>query len=392
MIRRIINPLESDSFFIFGARGTGKSTFVQSQFFSSYDENQVWHIDLLNDDIFERYSRKPSLLESDFKELKQKPAWIFIDEVQKVPELLNHVHRMIENNKLKFILSGSSARKLKVVGANLLAGRAFMNFMYPMTYLELKTSFSLEDVLHWGSLPKTIGASTEQKMSYLRSYVLTYIKEEVLLEHFIKNLEPFRDFLEVAAQMNGKIINFSKIAKEVGSDDKTIKNYYSILEDTLLGFYLPAFHKSIRKGQSQHPKFYFFDLGIKRAIDRTYHDRFSPGTVAFGDAFEHLVVLEVFRLNSYLNKDFRISYFRTKEDKEIDLVLTRSRKTMAIEIKSRDKIDFDEVKKLKPLAKEIGATEIFYLSRDPHSTNIEGVHCLPWQKGIEVIFSLENSP
>jgi predicted AAA+ superfamily ATPase len=209
-----------------------------------------------------------------------------------------------------------------------------------------------------------------------------------LLEHFIKKLEPFRDFLEVAAQMNGKIINYSNIARDVGSDDKTIKNYYSILEDTLLGFYLPAFHKSIRKGQSQHPKFYFFDLGIKRAIERTYHDRFSPGTVVFGDAFEHLVVLEFYRINSYLNKDYRLSFFRTKEDKEIDLILTRSRKTIAIEIKSRDKVNYDEVKYLKSLAQEIGANEIYYLSRDEHSTNIEGVHCLPWQKGIQTIFEI----
>lgn len=391
MIRRLSNPLNSDSFFIFGARGVGKSTFIQDQFFHEMKDSEIWQIDLLNDDVFDRYSRRPSLIESDYLELKKKPTWIFIDEVQKIPELLNHVHRMIEKNKQKFILTGSSARKLKIVGANLLAGRAFMNFMYPMTYLELANSFSLEEVLHWGSLPKIIDSTIEQKMSYLRAYVLTYIKEEVLLEHFIKNLEPFRDFLEVAAQMNGKVINFSKIGKEVGIDDKTIKNYYSILEDTLLGIFLPAFHKSIRKGQAQHPKFYFFDLGIKRAIERTFHDRFSAGSIAFGDAFEHLVVLEIFRLNSYLNKDFRLSFFRTKEGKEIDLILTRGRKTIAIEIKSKDKVDFDEVNKLNLIAKEVGATEVYYLSRDEISTNKNGVHCLPWQKGIESIFTIEKT-
>ncbi len=387
MIRRLVNPLKSDSFFIFGSRGTGKSTFIKRQFFSTLSADEIWQIDLLDDDIFERYSRKPSLLESDFIELKKKPEWIFIDEVQKIPKLLNHVHRMIENNKQKFILSGSSARKLKTVGANLLAGRAFLNFMYPLTFLELNDLFELNEVLHWGSLPKTVGIPNEQKMSYLRSYVLTYIKEEILLEHFIKNLEPFRDFLEVAAQMNGKIINYSKIASEVGVDDKTIKNYYSILEDTLIGIYLPAYHKSIRKGQSQHPKFYFFDLGVKRTIDRSFHDRFSSGSIAFGDAFEHLIFLEIYRLNSYLNKDFRISYFRTKEGKEIDLVLSRSRRTIAIEIKSKDKVDFEEVKKLKYIATEIKATEIYYLTRDEHSTNINGVHCLHWQEGIKTIFS-----
>lgn len=387
MIRRLLKPLKSDSFFIFGARGTGKSTFVQSQFLEPQAKD-CWHLDLLNDDTFERYFRKPSLLESDYLALTKKPAWIFIDEVQKIPDLLNHVHRMIENNKQKFILSGSSARKLKTVGANLLAGRAFMNFLYPFTFLELKDQFSLEETLHWGSLPKVINSPDEQKMTYLRSYVLTYVKEEILLEHFIKNLEPFRNFLEIAAQMNGKIINYSKIARDAGSDDKTIKNYYSILEDTLLGFYLPGFHKSIRKGQSLHPKFYFFDIGVKRAIERSYHDRFSAGSVTFGDAFEHLVILECFRLNSYLNMDFRFSYFRTKEGQEIDLILSRSRKTIAIEIKSKDKIDFDEIKKFNTYANEIGATEKYYLSRDENPTQIEGVSCLPWKKGIEKIFSI----
>lgn len=388
MLRRVIKPLKTDSFFIFGARGTGKSTFVLSQFFSDFSSDKVWHLDLLNDDIFDRYSRQPSLIEADFKEFKKTPEWIFIDEVQKIPDLLNHVHRMIETQKQKFILTGSSARKLKVVGTNLLAGRAFLNYMYPLTYEELKNSFSLNEVLHWGALPKTFGANEDVKMSYLRSYVSTYIKEEVLLEHFIKNIEPFRDFLEIAAQMNGKIINFSKIAKEVGCDDKTIKNYYSILEDTLIGFYLPAYHKSIRKGQAQHPKFYLFDLGVKRALDRSLHDRFSPGTIAFGDAFEHFIVLEIYRLNSYLQQDYRISYFMTKEGREIDLVLSRGRKIIAIEIKSKEAIDQAEVEKISALADEIGASEKYYFSRDQQATQLHGVHCLPWQKGLAAIFKI----
>lgn len=386
MVRRIIKPLKSDSFFIFGARGTGRSTFVISQFFEGYSADETWHLDLLDDDLFDRYSRQPSLLESDFKELKKKPNWIFIDEVQKIPELLNHVHRMIESYKQKFILSGSSARKLKVTGTNLLAGRAFINYLYPLTYRELGEAFSLEETLHWGSLPKTFSVDTDVRMSYLRSYVTTYIKEEVLLEHFIKNLEPFRDFLEVAAQMNGKIINFSKIAREIGCDDKTIKNYFSILEDTLIGFYLPAFHKSIRKGQAQHPKFYFFDLGIKRALDRSLHDSFSSGTVAFGDAFEHFIVLEIFRLNSYLQQDYRISYFMTKEGKEIDVILSRGRKVIAIEIKSKDSVEVDEVKKLSALGDEIGVSEKFYFSRDRIATQLYGVHCLFWQEGLATLF------
>jgi predicted AAA+ superfamily ATPase len=383
MVRRICKPLKSNSFFLFGARGTGKSTFVAEHFSTDI----VWTIDLLDEDLFDRYSRKPAALESDWLELDEKPDWIFIDEIQKIPALLNHVHRMIEKQKQNFILTGSSARKLKVVGANLLAGRAFLNYFFPLTFLEWENQLSLSEVLHWGSLPKILQLDTEQRAGFLRSYVNLYMKEEILLEHFVKNLEPFRIFLEVAAQCNGKIVNFSTIAREAQIDDKTVKNYYSLLEDTLLGFYLPAYHKSIRKGQAGHPKFYFFDLGVKRAIERSLQDRFSEGSFAYGDAFEHLVIAEVFRLNSYLAGDFRLSYFRTKEGKEIDLILSRGRKTIVIEIKSRSKVDESEVRVLKNLGHELKANEFYYLSNDPFSTNIAGVHCLPWQKGLQRIFN-----
>lgn len=383
MVRRIYKPLKSESFFLFGARGTGKSTFILDHF----KRNSVWKIDLLNDDLFDRYSRKPSLIEADWTALAKNPEWIFIDEIQKIPPLLNHVHRMIENQKQKFILTGSSARKLKVVGANLLAGRAFLNYLYPLTHLEWNDSLSLDEVLHWGSLPKIIHLSSDERASYLRTYVSLYIKEEVLQEHFVKNLEPFRAFLEIAAQCNGKIINYSNIARDVQIDDKTVKNYYSILEDTLLGFYLPAYHKSVRKGQAEHPKFYFFDLGIKRAIERSLQDRFSPGSYTYGDHFEHLVVLEVYRLNIYWNTDFKLSFFRTKEGKEIDLILTRARKTIAVEIKSKASISEEEIKSLSLLASQLKATEVYYLSNDPISTVLHGVHCQPWQLGIQNILN-----
>lgn len=386
MVRRIFKPLNSESFFLFGARGTGKSTFIEADFPSA----SFWKIDLLHEEIFDRYSRKPSLIENDWEALKTKPEWVFIDEVQRIPPLLNHIHRMIENNKQKFILTGSSARKLKVLGANLLAGRAFLNHFFPLTFLEWEDQLNLEEVLHWGSLPKILHLNLEERTQYLRTYVSLYIKEEVLLEHFVKNLEPFRAFIEVAAQSNGKIVNYANISRDVGLDDKTIKNYYSILEDTLLGFYLPAYHKSIRKGQSSHPKFYFFDTGIKRAIERTLQDRFSPQSYAYGDAFEHLVILEFYRLNSYWNLDYKLSFFRTKEGKEIDLILSRGRKTIVVEIKSRTTISEEEIKALSSLARELKATNIFYLSNDPFATILYDVHCLPWQKGIQVI--LEKTP
>lgn len=388
MVKRLCKPLISDSFFLFGARGVGKSTFISQQFLG-VAEGTCWTIDLLNDDQFERYLRRPSLIESDLEAFESKPEWVFIDEVQRLPELLNHVHRLIEKKKQKFILSGSSARKLKKLGSNLLAGRAFVNSLFPLTHLELGPNFSLERVLHWGSLPKILNATPEQGAAFLRSYIQVYMKEEILFEQWIRDLEPFHNFLEVGAQMNGKIVNFSKIAKEVGVDPKTLVNYYSILEDTYLGFFLPAFHQSVRKQQASHPKFYFFDLGVKRALERVLNDRFSPGSYAFGDAFEHFVIAEFYRLNQYFQKDFKLSFFRTKEGREIDLILSRSRKTYLIEIKSRDRVDFDEVKKFKLLAAEFSGAEAYYLSRDPTPTLEHGVRCLPWAQGLKEILAYD---
>jgi len=390
MIFRLSNPLNSDSFFLLGARGVGKSTFIMSQFLKNHNTSSAWLIDLLNDDTFDRYLKRPAQIEDDLKAFAQKPEWIFIDEIQKIPALLNHVHRLIENEKQKFILSGSSARKLKKIGSNLLAGRAFLNTMYPLTHLELKNDFNLLDVLHWGTLPKILNSTTEQKSAFLRSYVQVYIKEEILIEQVIRELEPFRNFLEISAQMNGKTTNFTKIAKEVNADPKTIENYYSVLEDTYIGFFLPSYHNSIRKQQIQHPKFYFFDIGVRRALSRSLNDTFTAGSFAYGDAFEHLVIAEFYRLNQYFNRDYKLSHFRTKEGQEIDLILSRSRKLILIEIKSSNKVNLESVTKFKKLGSEFKNAQLYFLSTDSQSSEIEGVRCLEWRQGLQEILELSS--
>jgi predicted AAA+ superfamily ATPase len=181
--------------------------------------------------------RQPKIIEEIC--LSKKYEWIIIDEVQRLPKLLNTVHRMIEKHQQKFALTGSSARKLKRGSANLLAGRAFVNHLYPLSYLEMGDSFELNSTLHWGSLPKVLNLKTNQeKKAYLRSYSLTYIKEEIQAEQIVRKLEPFREFLTVAAQMSGQILNFSSIAREVGAHVPTAQSYYEILEETYIGFIL----------------------------------------------------------------------------------------------------------------------------------------------------------
>ena len=190
-------------------------------------------------------------------------------------------------------MTGSSARKLKHGGANLLAGRAFVYNLYPFSYLELKKDFHLETALQYGLLPEIYNLSTNKERElFLKAYTNTYLKEEVWAEQLVRQLNPFRRFLEVAAQCNGKIINIAKLSRDVGVDDKTIKQYFSILEDTLLGFYLEPFKHSFRKRLSMKPKFYWFDTGVSRALNNLSQIPLTASTNAFGNAFEHFIILE----------------------------------------------------------------------------------------------------
>jgi predicted AAA+ superfamily ATPase len=216
-------------------------------------------LDLATEDLFRTH---PEELRQQIL-AKKDCDWVVIDEVQKLPRLLDTVHQLIEEKRAKFILSGSSARKLKRGSANLLAWRAFVYHLHPLTSVEYGATFSLQEVLEWGALPKLLEfQNASDKIEFLRAYALTYLKEEIQVEQLVRNLDPFRQFLEIAAQSNGQIVNYSKIARDVGVDTTTVQNYFSILEDTLIGFHLPAYHRSIRKRQRESPKFYLFDPGV----------------------------------------------------------------------------------------------------------------------------------
>ncbi|MGZ3779967.1 MAG: ATP-binding protein [Pseudobdellovibrionaceae bacterium] len=380
MFHRILNPLKSQSFFIFGARGTGKSTFVRTQF-----NEGTYTINLLEETFFLRYSRNADQLIADLKTVD--PKWtVVIDEIQKVPRLLDTVHHLIETDGRKFILTGSSARKLKRGAANLLAGRAFQYNLFPLTYRELGSSFNLDQVLRWGSLPKIFSLSDNERDEFLRSYAQTYLKEEILEEQLVRNGISFRNYLEVAALENGKTINFTKISRDIDVDPKTTQNYFQILEDTLIGFFLPGFHQSVRKSVKQQPKFYLFDLGIKRALAQELRSEIGPRSSAYGHAFEHFIICEIYRLNSYYRADFSLYHYQTTSGGEIDLVMKRGREIIAIEIKSSTAIDLTEVSKLKRIAPDIKATKAYYLSQDPVESIMNNVHCIFWRDFLDLIF------
>lgn len=362
---------------MFGARGTGKSTFIKNYL------PEAFRIDLLEDEWESRYTRRPDLLYTDLKsKLVDKPKleWVFIDEVQKIPKLLDVVHRLIEEKKLKFALTGSSARKLKRGRANLLAGRAFMNSMFPLCQAELGRDFDLSAVLRWGALPKVWGPGVvDDKNEFLRTYSQTYLKEEILQEQLVRDGASFRDFMEIAALENGDTLNFSKIARDLRIDTKTVQNFFQILEDTLAGFFLPAFHKSVRKSQRHQPKFYLFDLGVKNAMARDLDTILRPGTSAFGMALEHFVVLETYRLNEYFKTDYRLAHYRVDPGGEIDLVLSKRQKVIAVEIKSTDRVDPVEVKHFARTASALSPQSMYFVSQDTVATRIADVECLHWK-------------
>lgn len=382
---------KDQSIMLLGPRGTGKSTLLRSL----YPKEASYWIDLLLPATEDRYARDPERLLREVKALPPEISTVVIDEIQKVPALLDVVHSLIESTEKIFVLTGSSARKLKSGSANLLAGRALAYSLFPLTSFEMGTLFSLQNALMYGTLPKVVGLKTESaKRKTLETYAWTYINEEIRAEQVVRALDPFRKFLEVAAQGNGKIINFASIAKDVGVDEKTVRKYYQILEDTLIGFFVEAFHASVRKKVGLAPKFYFFDTGVVRMLARHLTVGLEPGSYAWGNAFEHFVVLECKRLSAYSGNQFDLNFLRTYDDKEIDLVVRRPGKPLLlIEIKSSENIVPDHVQKLVGLRAILDApAEMALFSCDPISQIIDEVRCLHWQQGVREYFSGPDLP
>lgn len=384
MFSRLRHFSSKRSFFLFGPRGTGKSTLLKHRF----NQKECFWLDLLDSSVEDRFFRNPNELYSIVKALPPEIKYIIVDEIQKVPKLLDEVHRLIEEIDKVFILTGSSVRRLKRGGANLLAGRAFVYYLHAFSCFELMDHFDLEEALQWGTLPRIFNLDREtEKNEFLRSYADIYLKEEIWSEQVVRKLQPFRRFLEVAAQCNGKIVNYANIARDVGVDDKTIKEYFSILEDTMIGFFLEPFHNSFRKRLVGKPKFYFFDPGVVRSLSRRLSVPLTPKTAAYGEAFEHFVLLEFIRLGSYFQPDYRFSFIRTVSDVEIDLVVERPNKPLlCIEIKSAEIIDRMSIRSFIKVTKEIPNCEAIVLSQDRFMKTFDHVNCYPWKQGIEECF------
>jgi uncharacterized protein len=391
MVKRILQlgellP-ESQSCFLFGPRGVGKTRLVE-EFLTN--AASTWSTNLLEEDLFKRYLTQPALLRREIEERLQKtapPLTVFIDEIQRLPNLLNEVHALIERHKgkLRFILTGSSARKLRRGGANLLAGRAWTMHLHPLTHRESATD--LTRALHYGTLPG-IYLSDASPERALRAYVYTYLHEEIRQEAMLRRIDGFVRFMDVAGQMNGEPVNFTKIGRDCGVSTKTAQDYYSILVDTLVAFRLDGWAHSVRKQLRQQPKFYWFDCGVLNAVRGDLGTAPSESSSRYGNLFESWILQEMIRLNDYAEADYRFHYWRTNTGMEVDIVLSRdaTHAQKAIEIKSGTAPTMEDVRGLLSFESENPDAELLCLCRTPRAYRLGSISFLPWKEALDQLF------
>lgn len=394
MIQRKINILKllgnNTSAFVFGARGTGKS-HLASEFMKVKHEShaRTLILNLLESDTYEKYLKHPDLFRKEIIKLsqqKQDRISIYVDEIQRVPNLLNEIHTLMETypQQLQFLLTGSSARKLKRSSANMLAGRALSLRLYPFTMEEWDCELS--NRLQYGSLPgiayKFRDDPETLKLS-LRSYMSTYLKEEIQQEALVRRLDAFARFLEIAGQFHTKVINTAELAKAAGVSAHTAAEYVQILEDTLIAVKIPGWNASAKKQLRTTPKLYFFDNGVVNAIRGELNVPVRESTARYGDLFEGTVIQEIIRANDYYNLDLKLSYWRTNNDMEVDIVLSRgaSQPIAAIEIKSSTNPVRKELHGLEAFKTEYPKIPQFCISRaDRAFTTDQGIEVIPYRE------------
>ena len=313
----------SGSILLLGPRGTGKSTWIQQHF------SDAVSYDLLDSREVIRLERSPDLL---FKELQHLPpaSWVVIDEVQKVPALMDEVHRLMEKKKLRFVLCGSSARKLKRAGGNLLAGRAIVTHMFPLTSSELNDDFDPDRALTHGTLPMTI--TGEDPEGYLMTYADSYLNEEIGAEALTRNVGSFSRFLEVAARQNGQVTNMTNISRDAAVSRTTVQNYFDILVDTLIGFWVPAWKLKKATKQVKHPKFFLFDTGVARTLSGRLP--YPPTQEELGSLLETMVFAEVKAFLAYRKLHYKLYFWRNYDGTEVDLLCETRNGFVAVEIKA----------------------------------------------------------
>jgi len=390
--QNILKLLEKGrSTFLFGARGTGKTSLLD-ELLRGWPS--LLRIDLLRGEAFQRYATRPDLLGSELRvHLKRTThplTLVAIDEVQKLPSLLDEVHSLIESYKgrVAFVLTGSSARKLKRGGANLLAGRALTRHLHPLCSMEL--DLDLPRALRYGTLPSIYLDTQAFEITTLEAYVSTYLREEIQAEALVRQVDRFARFLELAAQLNGEPINFAKLSRHCGVTTKTAQEYFSILVDTLICLRLDGWSHSIKRQLLQAPKYYFFDCGVVGALSGELRSELKVSSFRFGRLFETFVIQEMQRRSDYLDLGLHFNYWRDKDGHEVDIIVSRSsaKPLLAIEIKSSSQPLAEDLTSMKLFAAEYPGVPLYCFCTTPRAFTLGSVTVLPWLEGLQLLGEL----
>ncbi len=366
----------TQTLFLWGPRQTGKSTLLRQVY-----PGARW-IDLLKADEFRRYIQNPELLRQELTQADAGPnvLQVVIDEVQKVPELLDEVHWLLENTNAHFALCGSSARKVKRGSANLLGGRAVRYELHGLTAQELDRAFDLDRLLNHGYLPNMY--EMERPRRLLDSYIGDYLKEEVASEGLVRNLPVFSEFLNAASLSDTEIVNLSNVARECGVTSPTVRNYFGILEDTLLGRWLPAYRKRPKRRVIGAPKFYFADVGVVNRLAR--RGRLHRGSELYGKAFENWVHHELVAYNMYADADCLLSYWRLASGIEVDFIVNNMQ--LAIEAKASAKVTSDHLKGLRHLVQDHRVERRIVVSLESRARRTDdGIEILPFTTFVRLL-------
>ena len=363
--------LKKKSFFLFGPRATGKTTLIQQSL------PRATLYDLLDSETFHRLVKRPSLLGEENADVKKI---IVIDEIQKHPPLLDEVHRLIQKKGLTFLLTGSSARKIKQKGVNLLAGRAWWSSLFPLVSAEIP-NFDLTTYLNCGGLPQ-VYASPDYREE-LESYTALYIREEIQHEALTRKIEYFCEFLDAMALSNGQEISYEGLSRDLQISPGTLKNYIKILDDTLIGFPLAGYTKTKKRKATARFKYYFFDVGIANALGS--RGEIKPKSELFGKAFEHFIILEIRAFLSYTRQTLPLFYWRSTSRFEVDLIVGNE---MAIEIKAKELIQDKHLKGLRVLREEGLIKTYCAISLDKNQrTTSDDIHIFPWRTFLKKLWA-----
>ncbi len=371
-IERIVDLnglLGKKSYFLFGPRQTGKTFLIRH----TLGGMRVY--DLLDASIFLALSQNLSRIA---QELTPQDRIVIIDEIQRLPELLNEVHRLIEERGVRFLLTGSSPRKLRRGGINLLGGRARTKYLHPLTYRELGDRFDLVYAVNRGLLPSIY--FSDDPYTDLKAYTGSYLQQEIMAEGATRNIPAFSRFLRVAALCNGTIVNFTNIANDTQVARTTVYEYFEILKDTLILHELPAWRKTKKRKPLASSKYYFFDIGVAASLlERKFH----PGTPEFGEAFETYLFHELISYRNYISGE-PLSYWRSTSGFEVDFIIDDH---TAIEVKAKENLSLNDIKSLRALAEEKKLKRYLCVSLEPRMRKIGDVIILPYKDFLEALWS-----